>query len=308
MNPRIRLILAFVAIALLIGALFRYLFNSPDATPPSSTSNVQDVRQQNHQISALGYLEPAGDVRVLAAPLQNTDGSPRLKSLSVEEGQSVSKGQVLAIFDNIDRLDAESAKSETIINSIEAQLEVLQSETERYRSLAKDDVVSSADLETRELRVLELKAQLRQAIAEAKQVQTEKTYAKLVSPIDGVVLKVNARVGERPGQMGVIEVGDVSRMEAVAQVDENRITSIFVGQSVTINSENKSFDGTLSGTVRRISPRVSRRQNLSRTPSADQDVEERVIDVRIGLDPSDADAVRNLSGARIVAKFKHTKP
>lgn len=304
MNPRVRLVVAFVAIALLVGGLFRYLFNTSDVTPPSLTGKVQDVQRKDAQVSALGYLEPAGDVRVLAAPLQNTEGSPRLKSLSVEEGQSVYKGQVLAIFDNIDRLDAQSRKNDTIINSIKAQLEVLESETERYRNLAKEDVVSSAELETRELKVLELKAQLRQAIAEAKQIQTEKTYSRLESPIDGVVLKVNARVGERPGPQGVIEVGDVSRMEAVAQVDENRITSVYVGQNVMINSENRSFLGTLSGTVRRISPKVGRRRNLSRVPSDDQDVEERVIDVRISLDPSDAATVRNLSGARIVAKFK----
>ena len=58
-------------------------------------------------VAALGRLEPAGDIRVLAAPIAGIGGSPRISRLFVNEGDRVRRGQVLALFDTGPSLEAE---------------------------------------------------------------------------------------------------------------------------------------------------------------------------------------------------------
>lgn len=307
MNPRFRLLLAFLALLALVGGLLGVVFRPAERPPMAnrvSATRRSSTTARQAEISALGYLVPAGDVRVLASPSQNVDGNPRLKSLNVEEGDPIRRGQVLAVFDSIDRLQAQRNRVETKVASITAQLKVLESETSRYRNLEDKDVVSKADLESRELQVLQLKAELRQAVAELQQIETEESYAHLRSPIDGYVIKINARPGEMSGMRGVMEVGALQNMEAIAQVDEDNIQKISLGQRVRITSENDSFNGTIKGSVIRIAKKVSRRRILNRDPAADSDTEARTIDVRIAIDPESTSVVKNLSGIKVNIVFE----
>lgn len=304
MHHKIRLLVSIVVLVLLAGALVR-LVSTPghdQPTPKVLRSKLVQAGQSSY-VSALGYLEPAGDVRVLAAPIQGVDGSPRLKSLNVEEGQVVRQSQLLAIFDTIDRIISQQNTVTAKIASIKTQLAVLESETNRYRVLSREGVVAEADLESRELRLLQLKADLKQATAELDQLHTEENYSNLYAPISGTILKINARVGERPGQKGVMEIGANQHMEAIAQVNEDDIGFIHLGQKVSLSSENGSFSQKLIGTVVRIAQKVSERKRLTVNPSADSDTEARTIDVRIAISPGDMDAVRNLTGVKIMATF-----
>ena len=47
-------------------------------------------------VAALGQLEPAGDIRNLAAPTSGMAGTPRVATLLVNEGDVIQRGQVLA--------------------------------------------------------------------------------------------------------------------------------------------------------------------------------------------------------------------
>ena len=304
MHHRIRLLVSLVVLLLLAGTLVR-LVSTKDHSQPLQKVQRSKASQaaQTSYVSALGYLEPAGDVRVLAAPIQGVDGSPRIKSLNVEEGQVVRQSQLLAIFDTIDRIISQQNTVAAKISSIKAQLAVLGSETNRYRVLSRNGVVAEADLESRELRLLQLQADLKQAKAELNQFQTEQRYSNLYAPIGGTVLKINARVGERPGQKGVMEIGANQQMEAVAQVNEDDIGSIRIGQKVDIVSENGSFSQKLLGRVIRVAPKVSVRKRLTVDPASDSDAEARTIDVRIAILPDYIDVVRNLTGIKIMASF-----
>ncbi len=304
MHHKIRLLVSIVVLVFLAGALVRLVSTSGHDQPTAKLlrSKVVHTAQSNY-VSALGYLEPAGDVRVLAAPIQGVDGSPRLKTLNVEEGQVVRQSQLLATFDTIDRIISQQNTVAAKIASIKTQLAVLESETNRYRVLSREGVVAEADLESRELRLLQLKADLKQATAELSQLHTEERYSNLYAPMSGTVLKINARVGERPGQKGVMEIGANQHMEAIAQVNEDDIGFIRLGQKVSITSENGSFPQKLVGTVVRIAQKVSERKRLTVNPAADSDTEARTIDVRIAIGPGDMNAVRNLTGVKIMATF-----
>ena len=138
-------------------------------------------------------------------------------------------------------------------------------------------------------------------LAERRKLEADLTDSELRSPIDGTVLRLRARVGERPGSDGVLDVGASQSMEAVIEVYESDINRVKVGEPVTLISENGGFQGDLSGTVERISPQVRQRQVLSTDPTGDADA--RIIEVVVRLDAGSTQRVSRLSGLKVIARF-----
>ena len=58
-------------------------------------------------VAALGQLSPSGEIRQLAAPISQFGSSPRIVEILVNEGDFVKKGDVLAIFENGEKLIAD---------------------------------------------------------------------------------------------------------------------------------------------------------------------------------------------------------
>lgn len=268
--------------------------------PPSPPTLAAPQRPES--VSALGRLEPDGDIRKLAAPFGAMGGSPRISRLLVQEGDSVAKGQVLASFDNRPGLLADQSLLQTKILNISQQLRLLERDTNRYRRLASSGVTPSGDLDNREVKLLELRGQLAQARNQLQKTQTDLAQSELLAPIAGRVLRVFARAGERPGTEGILELGSTDRMQAVAEVYESDISRVRIGQPVSLISENGGFAGTIRGEVIRIAPQVRQRQMLSTDPTGDADA--RVVEVRLSLDAGDAAKVRQLAGLKVIARFQ----
>lgn len=273
-------------------------------TLPSQPEDRRVEARLSAGVSALGTLEPEGDVHVLAGPVLQMGGAPRVRSILVREGQRVSQGQLVATFDNFDNVRSERNRVLANISSKKAEINVLESETNRYRKLQLQGAFSSADLEARELKLLDLKSQLKELQAILKEVNVKAEDTELRTPITGYILRLTARVGERPDNEGVMEIGNSDRMEAVLQVDESDIKKVRIGQLVNVTSENQSFTGELSGRVSLIGVRVSSRKRFSVDPTIDTDAEARVIDVRVSLIPQDSRRVRDLVGAKVLGRFQ----
>ena len=272
------------------------------APPAAATSATRPAAPPALEaVSALGRLEPAGDIRKLAAPVTDFGASPRLTALDVQEGQAVKAGQVLASFDNRATLQAQENLLLTRISSLQQQLNLLDRETSRYRQLTNSGVFAIGALEQREIKVVDLRGDLQEAKAELRKVRTDLAKSQLRSPIDGLVLRINSRPGERPGEAGILEIGANNQMEAVAEVYESDIGRVRLGQTVTLTSENGGFEGRLEAKVLRISPQVRQRQLLSTDPTGDADA--RVVEVRLALAPADIQRVRQLAGLKIIARF-----
>ena len=268
---------------------------SPSPTAPASPARPADG------VSALGRLEPSGDVRQLAAPMIGMAGSPRLTALLVQEGERVKRGQLLASFDNRPGLLADQRLLQTRIANLSQQVGLLERDTRRYRSLAQGGVTPRGDLDNREIKLIDLRGQLTQARAELAKVQTDLVLSELRAPIDGTVLRITARPGERPGDAGVLELGATDQMEAVAEVYESDIARVHVGQPVRLISENGGFTGQLQARVLRIAPQVRQRAVLSTDPTGDADA--RIVEVRLSLDPDAAARVNALAGLKVIARF-----
>jgi HlyD family secretion protein len=252
-------------------------------------------------VAALGRLEPAGDVRVLAAPITGIGGSPRIISLLVSEGDKVRAGQLLARFDNQPNQRAELELLRTRIANLSRRLSIQQRDLARYRKLTSDGAYAAADLDELEQRTLELQGQLQEAKASLVKARTDLVNTELRAPIDGTVLRIQARVGERPGDDGILELGASDRMEALVEVYESDIDRVRLGQTVTLTSEKGGFSGTLQGRVSSISPQVRQRELLAADPTGDADA--RIVEVRVRLNSADASRVRNLTGLKVIARM-----
>ena len=252
-------------------------------------------------MAALGRLEPAGDIRVLAAPISGMGATPRITALEVVEGQKVLPGQLLARFDTAPTQLAQRDLLRARITNLRRRLDVESRELARYSQLTKVGAIAADELDRRQQDHLLLQGQLQEAQAELVKEEADLDNTELRSPMVGTVLRINARVGERPGDKGILELGASDRMEAVVEVYESDISRVKPGISVRLTSENGGFSGTLAGRVSRISPQVRQRQVLSTDPTGDADA--RIVEVRVQLNPADAQRVRQLTGLKVIARL-----
>lgn len=286
------------AAVVLTGTVAMFRAQRPQPSVPTLTPS-RPVRIE--AVSALGHLEPAGDVRKLAAPISGMAGAPRITQLFVAEGQRVSAGQLLATFDTAATLKAERSLLLARIDNLNNRIQLRQRETQRYRRLAQTGATSSSEMENREIVLLGLQGDLREARANLVKVNADLANTELRAPIQGQVLRIHSRVGERPGDKGLLELGDSDRMQAVVEVYESDIDRIRIGQSVRLTSENGGFRGELQGVVERINPQVRQREVLSTDPTGDADA--RIVEVRVRLDSADAQRVRSLTGLKVIARI-----
>ena len=136
-------------------------------------------------------------------------------------------------------------------------------------------MISAAEMESLELRVIIADAELSQALAEL-----ERTRVK--SPIDGRVIAIHTREGERVGFNGIVELGRTQEMFVVAEVYETDIGRVRVGQQATAFSP--ALSEPLTGKVERIGLKVGKMEALATDPVSRADA--RVVEVEIRLDDS----------------------
>lgn len=291
---------AAAALALTAWSVSQHLARQRQATTAAATAALSRAPRPE-AVAALGRLDPRGEIRALAAPITGIGGSPRLVRLLVQEGDRVAVDQLLAVFDTAAPLEAERRLLEARISNLRSRVAVQNRDIARYRSLSRSGAIPSGELDTRETDLLELKGQLQEALAQRDKIDADLKLTELRAPISGTVLRLHARVGERPGDDGVLDLGASDRMEALIEVYESDIDRVRVGQSVTMTSENGGFEGTLEGRVLRISPQVRQREVLETDPTGDVDA--RIVEVRVTLDPSDAQRVRQRTGLKVIARF-----
>ncbi len=252
-------------------------------------------------VAALGQLSPSGEIRQLAAPISQFGSSPRVVEILVKEGDFVKKGHILAIFDNREKLIADLERNENLINNINDEIALKEDQIQRYELALNKDAYSFVQLSQRKDELLKLQKQKINYIGDQKNIKIDLFNSKLRSPIDGFILGINTRVGERPKNDGILDIGSSQKMEALIEVYESDIDRVFISQNVELTSENGGFQKTLKGKVIRISPKVKQRKVLSTDPTGDAD--SRIIEVLVKLDQESIDIVQNYAGMKVIAKF-----
>ena len=252
-------------------------------------------------VAALGQLSPSGEIRQLAAPISQFGSSPRITEILVNEGDFVKKGDILAIFENKDKLISDLERNENLIKTINDEISLKKDQIKRYELALSKDAYSFVQLSQRKDELLKLQKQKINHIGDKKNIEIDLFNSKLRSPIDGFILGINTRVGERPRNEAILEIGSSQKMEALIEVYESDINRVFISQNVELSSENGGFQKNLKGKVIRISPQVKQRKVLSTDPTGDAD--SRIIEVLVELDKESIDIVQNYAGMKVIAKF-----
>ena len=252
-------------------------------------------------VAALGQLSPSGEIRQLAAPISQFGSSPRIVEILVNEGDFVKKGDILAIFENRDKLISDFERNENLIKTINEEIALKNDQIKRYELALSKNAYSLVQFSERKDELLKLQKQKINLIGDQKNIKIDLFNSKLRSPIDGFILGINTRVGERPKSEGILDIGSSQKMEALIEVYESDIDRVFVSQSVELSSENGGFQKNLKGKVIRISPQVKQRKVLSTDPTGDAD--SRIIEVLVKLDQDSIDIVQNYAGMKVIAKF-----
>ena len=263
--------------------------------------NNSEYIEKIEAVAALGQLNPLGEVRKLAAPTSAKGGTPRLSKLLVREGDSIIKDQILAVFDNRPKLESDLAYEKANLNILINQIRIQKREINRYQTLLDKGVVAIIVLDEMKDNLVILEARMLKIESSINAINFDLEQTHLKSPIDGIVLQILAREGERPDSFGVLNVGANQSMEALIEVYESDIDRVVMGQIVDLISENGGFRGSLSGQVSLISPQVRQRRVLSTDPTGDAD--SRVVEVRVKLDNASAKKVSHLTGMKVIARF-----
>ncbi len=253
-------------------------------------------------VAALGQLNPLGEVRKLAAPTSGKGGTPRLSKLLIREGDPIVKDQILAVFDNRPKLEANLKSARASLNTLMSEIIIKEREINRYQILVDKGAVALIILDKMKDDLLIAKTKILKLKSSIEAINVDLEQSQLKSPIDGIVLQVLVREGERPDSSGVINVGANKLMEALIEVYESDIDRVQMGQAVDLISENGGFNGSLRGQVSLISPQVRQRRVLSTDPTGDAD--SRVVEVRVKLDNSSAKKVSHLTGMKVIARFQ----
>ena len=155
------------------------------------------------------------------------------------EGKAVKRGDLLA------RLDDKEALA--TLNDLHALEEFQHREFDRQSQLLSRGVATSQAFQKAESDLARVKAQI---AAQAQRLE----YYKLVSPMDGTVLKEDGEVGDmvEPGTI-LYRVGLEKPLWVVADVNEEDIPRVKVGQKALLRTD--AFAGqVLPGTVKQITP------------------------------------------------------
>ena len=194
-----------------------------------------------------------------------------------------------------------SKKKNNLINTNDLEILLKKEQIKRYELALQENAYSFVKLSQRKDELLKLQKQKINNVAEKKIIEIDLFNSNLRSPIDGYILSVNTRVGERPKNEGILDIGSSQNMEALIEVYESDIDRVFISQKVELTSENGGFKQILNGSVVRISPQVKQRKVLSTDPTGDADA--RIIEVLVKLDEASMNLVKNYAGMKVIAKF-----
>jgi len=269
--------------------------------------------QANERVSALGRLEPANGVIVVSAPLTPESISGTIvREMRVKAGDDVEAGQLLAIMETADlsqaHLDEELAALELAKRQAAAHLaaaeevcvsaRVAQGESERRAALLKKGVAGEEEAELAAGRAESLAAAcssartsahaaeaeigLAQARIEVRKAQLQRSM--IHAPVAGRILSIHAWPGEMAALEGLLEIGQVANMYAIAEIYETDIRRVKIGQKAEVSSS--ALSAVLTGTVEKIHQKVAKMDSIGNDPAARKDA--RIIEVEIRLDDSAA--------------------
>jgi RND family efflux transporter MFP subunit len=159
----------------------------------------------------------------------------RIVAVSVEAGDRVKKGQVLARLDP-SVVVAQVNQLSATVEQAKAQAALSEAEYQRAKGVEAAGALSSEEIERR--RAASVTDAARARVAEAQLAESEARLGRtqIRAPSDGLVLTRTAEVGQTamPGGEPLFRLASGSEIEMRGQIAEQDIAAVQVGQSASV--------------------------------------------------------------------------
>ena len=204
---------------------------------------------------------------------------------------AISQTDLEAAQEEFDRAQATLAQNKA---DLETTTTTLQAQIAREKAnLARLQEVRPVDVEI-------AKAELEQALIQVEQQKAELDDTLVRVPIAGQILRINTRVGERVNiEEGIAELGQTEQMYAIAEVYETDIVKVRQGQQTIITSEYGGFSGEIRARVAQVGLQINTTTLNQDKNNPTNDVNARVVEVKIRIDPQDSPKVATLTGMQV---------
>ncbi len=250
-----------VVVAVLAFAGSRLFFHKHAATPPAP---AQTITVGTVALGAMGRsLVVNGSLAAWdELPVGAEAGGLAITQVAVEEGDRVTKGQLLAQLDDsvlraqLAQAVASVAQAEAGLRKVEAMSGTASSDVRRSKELSKNGYISGQAAEQRETTLAAALADVNvarqnlvtsKAVADERAAQLAQTVIR--APTDGIVSKRTATLGN------VVSIGEQlfrlirdGRVELRAEVPEMDLHNLKAGQPATIvvnDADPQRFEGKI---------------------------------------------------------------
>lgn len=247
-----------------------------------------------HQAEASLRLQQAALKRLLNGP---RGAERREVHAAVEEARAV-LSQATAELERQDALTRAGHASRQAFDRAQREYQVAKARLEAtiHRRDAVDTAARSDDVEVAEAQV---------ALAEGRLAELRAAYDRTFvrSPVDGLVLRIQRRVGEMVSESvetPIVSVGDDSVLRVRTEVDEADIARLGLGQPAYVTAPGYG-DARFAGRVTRIGSMMGRKTIRTEQPA--ERVDTRVLEVMIDLQTRDLP-----SGLRVDAFLTPVEP
>ncbi len=196
------------------------------------SANSQDNTEQTQSIAQLPVVTLTARDTVLETPyvadiqaIRNVEIRARVKGflehIYVDEGKSVSKGQLLfKISDEEYRVMLSKAKA-ALSNAI-AAARATEVEAERIKLLVDKKVISKSELEVALAKLNADKATIEEAKSSVQSAENHLAYTNIRAPFDGIVDRIPLKAGSLIDEGTLLtDVSDISAMYAYFSFPEN---------------------------------------------------------------------------------------
>jgi len=230
-----------VGCVLLVGGGVAYRMGI--SRPNQQSSAVMSAAPTVETVSALGRLEPQGDVIQVFAPTA-AEGA-RVEALRVTHGQQIRKGDVIAVLDTAARRQTALQEAQEQVKVAQAQLSQVEAGAKSGQIRAQSRVVDrqqvelQTETEAQEAAIARLKAELNNAELEARRYQVLYTEGAVSASLrDGKQLTadtVRQQLNEAQANLSRIQRSrqqQISEAQATLdQIAEVRPVDVNVAQS-----------------------------------------------------------------------------
>lgn len=247
-NKSKKKIIIFSALGVLVLALVLIVIFKGNKEEIISVQTEKVIKRNITQtVSAIGNIDP--EFKVVITP----EVTGEIISLPVKEGDMVKKGDVLlrikadTYIAAKQRAEASLQSAKATLASRKAELDKITSDYNRAKELYAKKLSSDAELEAVKSQYLSLsslyagaEANVMQNEAAVKEAAEQLNKTTIVSPMDGTVTQLNVEPGERVLGSGfsqgtnIMTIADLSRMQAIVDVDENDIVLISHGDTARV--------------------------------------------------------------------------